>query len=754
MSCCAPVDLSSVPTATGPAAEELALSSRDLGNGLRQTILAVPDMRCGACLSTLENVLRDLPEVEMARANLTTKRVTVNWRAATGEAPNLAGIIASAGYTAHLPGEDLDREDRMMSFLLRALAVAGFCSMNIMGLSVSVWAGADPDTRAAFHLLSAVLALPAVLYSGSIYYTSAWKALSHGKVNMDVPVSIGVLLSFGLSLYDTLAGAPHAYFEASTSLLFVLLVGRTLEHLMRRRARSASAALVGLMPSGAMVVAPDGSTDYLPLTMIAPGMRLRVAAGDRIPVDAIVRSGSSSLDRSFITGESRSQPADEGGKVHAGDLNLANPLTIEATATPDTSTVAELARLLEGVENGRDTYRSVADRAAQLYAPVVHSLSACALLFWWFQTGDFHLALTISISVLIITCPCALGLAVPMVQVVAARRLFEQGIVVKEGSALERLARIDTVVFDKTGTLTTSEPKLLNGEAISSQDMALAAAMASHSRHPLAKAIAAFANPSNSKAFPFTEVREHAGSGIEARLGDDRYALGRRGWATPATADGEADDARTVLGRNGKIVAAFVFGERLRAGAARTVRRLKGRGLGVHMLTGDTSVSAKAVAIRAGIDVVAAGVQPQDKVAYVRSLQSAGKTVLMVGDGINDAAALAAAHASIAPASGSDIGRSSADVIMMRDSLEAVVQSLSVSKSAARLIRQNFALAVAYNVVSIPIALTGHATPLIAAIAMSASSLTVVVNALRLGVGEDRPSARERTGLAAMEPAE
>ncbi|CAN7713889.1 heavy metal translocating P-type ATPase [Rhizobium sp. LjRoot98] len=740
MTCCAPTDLAHGhdPGQRTPGIEEVMLASRDLGDGLRQVALSVPDMRCGACMVQLEMTLARLPDVRSVRANLTTKRVTINWQADNGNSPDFAGSIGAIGYTAVLPTDAVDQSGEEMSGLLRALAVAGFCSMNIMILSVSVWSGADPSTRQALHMMSAALALPAVIYSGATFYRSAWRALVHGRVNMDVPISIGVLLSFGLSLYDTFVEGRHAYFEASTSLLFVLLVGRTLDHMMRKRARSAAAALADMMPKGANVVRADGRIDYVPLNEIGPGTRTLIAAGDRIPADGTILSGISELDRSMLTGESRWESVAPGAQVRAGDLNVGHPLTVEATAAPENSTLAELHRMLEAVEDGRSAYRTLIDRAARLYAPVVHGLSVFAFVIWFVFTRDIHLSLTIAISVLIIACPCALGLAVPMVQVVAARRLFKQGIVARDGSALERLAEIDTVVFDKTGTLTQYDPMLAAGTWKGPLEFSLALSLAKFSSHPMSKAVADYASRGNAETLSLEDVRETPGNGLEATFRGERYRLGRSGWETGGDVfDPNAPSTVVLTRRGGEVLASFQFGERVRAGSAEAVQFLEDRGIAVRMLTGDVPQAANAVARELGIDEVNAAALPKDKAEIVEALQHRGRKVLMIGDGINDALALKTARVSMAPASGSDIGRSAADFILLNGDMDGIRIAMTTAGRAAALIRQNFALAIVYNVVSIPLALSGYASPLIAAVAMSTSSILVVANAVRLDMDAD-----------------
>ncbi|WP_026619400.1 P-type Cu2+ transporter [Ensifer sp. WSM1721] len=741
MSCCSGI---SVPLAEGAArktarAEEIRLASRDLGDGLRQTILSLPEVHCAACIAAVEGALGKIPGVEFARVNLSTRRVTINWRGNDDASPDFAAPLAKIGYASHLASIEEDTQDPVLSSLLRALAVAGFSAMNIMILSVSVWSGADPATRQAFHLISAALALPAIVYSGRIFYRSAWAALWHGRTNMDVPISVGVLLAFGLSVYDTLENAAYAYFDASTSLLFVLLAGRTLDHLMRGKARSAVGALARLAPRGANVIRADGAIDYVPLSEIKPGMHLLVAAGERVPVDGVVVKGASELDCSLVSGESHWMHAAAGSAVKSGVLNLSNPLTLRATASADESFFAEMTRMMEAAESGRSKYRRIADRAAGLYSPVVHGTALLSLLAWLCATGDLHKAITIAIAVLIITCPCALGLAVPMVQVVAARRLFERGIMARDGSAFERLREIDTVLFDKTGTLTLGEMRFVNAGSIQPRLLSLAAAMARVSQHPASVAIAsAGAGRQAVPVMMFDSLEEIHGCGIEGRAGDAVYRLGRPSWASTAMQIDVGPSSAIVLSRDGETMAVFAFEDSVRPGARELVQSLRSAGLSVSIVSGDRDAAVSFVARQLDIEEFSAELQPGQKVEAIRALAATGRKVLMIGDGLNDAPALAAAHVSIAPSTATDVGRSASDFVFLGYSLLAVREIIQTASRADVLIRQNFAMAIAYNVVSVPFAIAGLVTPLAAALAMSLSSIVVVGNALRLGAKVDK----------------
>lgn len=718
------------------------MASRDLGDQLHQTVLSVPTMHCAVCIGAVEQVLAGLAGVEHVRANLSMRRVVVNWKPFAGSPPNIVKALAEAGYDAHLPSSEADTENPLLSHLIGALSVSGFCSMNIMLLSVSVWSGTDPATRQSFHAISALLAVPAVFYGGISFYRSAWRALSHGRLNMDVPISVGVLLSFALSLYDTAAAAPHAYFEASTSLIFVLLAGRVLDHMMRRKARSAVKALARVMPLGASVSRDDGSLDFVPLSDVRSGMLLRIKPGERVPTDGVVVDGISDLDSAFLTGESAWRPVQTGSMVRAGELNRTGLLLMSATAAPEHSMLSEITRMLEAAEDGRSRYRRLADRAAGIYAPAVHSLAAIAFGGWYVATGNVHTALTVAIAVLIITCPCALGLAVPMVQVVLARRLFEQGVMANDGSAFERLQEIDTVVFDKTGTLTSGTLHLAPSDNPCSGSLALAQSLAGSSTHPLCKALWAYCQNGGPEHFQFSEVREIPGKGVEGRRDGDLYRLGRREWALAGDQARPQDTTSVTMSRNGVFVADFRFREELLPGAAELVAYLKSRGMRVVLLSGDTDEAVIAAATAVGIADCRSGLLPDEKAVTVRALQAQGRKVLMIGDGINDAVALRSAHASIAPAHGSDISRNAADLIYLGSELGVLSRVLGDVTQAGALVRQNFTLAVVYNMISVPIALLGYATPLAAAIAMSTSSLLVVANAMRLGKGSFLPQFR------------
>ncbi|MBP2445136.1 Cu2+-exporting ATPase [Rhizobium leguminosarum] len=693
----------------------------------------------------MEKALSALPYVRKARVNLTSRRVTCVYAEKTEDgAADPTGIIAAingAGYRAHLFTPIAVENDKTRNQLLLAVGVSGFAAANIMLLSVSVWSGADAATRDLFHWISAMIAAPALVYAGRFFFRSAWNALKHGRTNMDVPISLAVTLSYAVSLWETAHHGEHAWFDATVSLLFFLLIGRTLDHVMREKARAAINGLARLAPRGALVLGPNGSRRYVPLDEIVVGDEIAVAVGERIPVDGMVVGGESDLDLAIVTGESSPVAVASGVGVSSGAINLTGSLVVRATKLAKNSLLAEIISLMEAAEGGRARYRRIADRAAALYSPAVHLLALVSFLAWGLIGGDWKHAMLVAVAVLIITCPCALGLAVPVVQVVAAGELFRRGIMVKDGSALERLAEIDTVAFDKTGTLTMGSPRLVRGEAADEADLAKAVGLALHSRHPLSQALARSAG---NAATPFDRVNEIPGGGLEAACGDEVYRLGNATFACGAAPPRSTVDSplsEVVLSRNGVALARFFFEDALRPGAQDAIKELGSSRFETLIVSGDRQSVVDNVAQVLGISRAMGALTPRQKVDECQRLGESGHRVLMVGDGINDAPALAAAHVSMAPATASDIGRQAADLVFFNDRLDAVPQAIAVARRSAALIRQNFALAIGYNVLAVPVAIAGLATPLIAAVAMSTSSIIVVTNALRLNAAATRSPA-------------
>ncbi|MEH6545469.1 MAG: heavy metal translocating P-type ATPase [Sneathiella sp.] len=699
--------------------------------------LLVENMHCANCIKNIEETLQSNPAVIDARVNFSTRRLFVRWHEDRAIAGDLLRPVISMGYPLTPYNPDLIQaasaaEDRQ---LLKALAVAGFAAANVMLLSVSVWAGFFSEdmgdaTRSFLHWISAMIALPAVAYAGQPFFKSALGALKNGRLNMDVPISLAVLLASAMSLSETIQGGEHTYFDASVTLLFFLLIGRYLDRAARNKARSAAERLLLLKSVAATVINVDGTQQTIPADAVMPGHLVQITVGERLPVDGVVSSGRSELDISLVTGESLPVFVTTGDEVFAGTMNLQGPLEVTATKTGDNTLLGDIVRLMEAAEQGRAKYVRLADRIAEIYAPAVHILAALTFAGWWFFGANWQVALLQAVAVLIITCPCALGLAVPVVQVVASGRLLGKGILVKSADGLERLAQIDTVVFDKTGTLTEGRLELQNQSEISEEDLDLAASIARASHHPLALAISRHRQVT---VKPF-DVQELPGEGLKAVVDGTEIKLGNRIWTGAIASEGleEAAGPELWLVVAGKEPVQFRFLDQVRPAARQTIQRLVRQGYGVEIISGDRIAVVEQIAGELGIENWKAQQKPEDKVARLEALREAGRKVVMIGDGLNDAPALAAAHVSISPSTAADISQTAADFVFQGRSLTAVFETIKVAKFAHRLVVQNFSLAFLYNAIAVPLAVAGFVTPLFAAIAMSASSLAVCLNSLRL----------------------
>ncbi len=470
----------------------------------------------------------DLDGVANARVNLSSHRLAVTWDPDETDPETLLKRLEDLGYGAHPfdPGRVKSDEVRENKRLLRAMAVAGFAAMNVMLLSISVWAGnvsdITPETRDFFHWLSAVITLPAAAYAGQPFFRSAWRVLRKGHLNMDVPISIGVILALFLSVLQTIQHQEEAYFESALMLLFFLLIGRWLDQMMRLKTRAFAENLTALKAETAMKLFADEGLREVPLSRIEPGDRVLVRPGERLSVDGTVLVGSSEIDQSLVTGETGFMPVASGDLVYAGTLNGEGALTISVTAAAKGTLLDEVNRLIDDAMEAKSRYRQLADRAAEWYAPIVHTASALTFIAWWLYGIGWQPSLVIAISVLIITCPCALGLAIPAVQVVASGSLFRNKVLLNRSDALERFAKVDMVVFDKTGTLTRPSAGIANPEICDEESLKLAIALAKASSHPLSAAIATM----NRHIRPMENTREEKGQGLLAMHDGEEIRLG------------------------------------------------------------------------------------------------------------------------------------------------------------------------------------------------------------------------------------
>lgn len=718
-----------------PLAQKIAAE-----RGQGDIILSLPSVHCAVCISDVERALTRHPGVQAARVNLTLRRVLID---APGlNAAELIPVVEAIGYEAHeldagaLSSAAADRQSRD---LLMRIGVSGFAMMNVMILSVAVWSGAEAATRDLFHWISAAIALPTIAFAGRPFFASAWNSVRHGRLGMDVPIALALILASTISVYETWHSGPHAYFDGVVSLCFFLLVGRYLDYRTRAVARSAAEELTALEVPRAFLVGQDGD-HAVNVADLVPGDLIRVRPGSRIPADGEVVQGHSDIDRSLLTGESVPVTAGPGLALSVGEVNLTGPLVIRVTAAGRDSSLARLSALVAAAESARGRYTTLAERASRLYAPVVHLLALASFIVWFWMTVDARIAVNVAAAVLIITCPCALGLAVPAVVTAASGRLFRKGLLIKDGTALERLAEVDTVIFDKTGTLTMGTPQLHDPEGIPKAMRPFALALAEASSHPLSLALTAALRGMGVQPAILAQVTEHPGFGVAARIEEGQIEgaeirLGRADWVGANPAEHAQDAMRTLSATWLKLPGAgplrLEFVDQLRPGAIDTIREIRASGRQVLLLSGDASPVVSDLAMRLQIPDWHAEVLPAEKAQHVTALAKAGAKVLMVGDGLNDTAALTAAHVSISPATALDAARVASDIVLMGNDLSPVSEALTLARRARARIKENFAISFGYNIVAVPIALTGFATPLLAALAMSLSSICVTLNALR-----------------------
>ncbi|MGH1483013.1 MAG: heavy metal translocating P-type ATPase [Geminicoccales bacterium] len=702
---------------------------RDLGNGLASLSCSIDGMHCGACATKIERGLERVNGVALAQANATTKRLRIVWDPGLAKTADLIETVRGLGFTAHAyaePGEK-SRNDQSETNLLIPLAVAGFGMMNIMGLSFASWAGLVSDmsagTQALMHGLSAAIAVPVAVYAGAVFYSPAWTALRHGRMTMDLPITLAIITTMIASLHGTFTGSDHVYFDAAISLIFFLLIGRVLDQMLRRRSDAASSALRELSGGAARRLGMDGALECVLVDALKPGDTLLMSPGERIPVDGRLLSDQVEVEESLISGETLPKLKKKGDHVIGGSIVIGQAVRIDVTATSETSRLSTIADLMEAAENHRGRGQRLADRFARGYGPLVIGAALLGFLFWWLILDAAPTeAMMIAVAVLVVTCPCAAGLATPAVVTRAINRLMAEGVIVKSGDALERLAEIDAVLIDKTGTLTDASLQLDRDTDWGA--LQAAAAIGANSAHPLARALV--------DACPgavMTGVREVRGEGLEARDGARLGSASFVGLGSQEPADGpvlwyRAAEAEPI---------ALSFSDRPRPDAEALVSGLEQQGLSVSLISGDHRRAVADLAARIGIRDWHASMQPETKLRHVQRQSAAGERLLMIGDGLNDAPSLAAAHVSMSPSSAIAVTQTAADIILTGDRLTPAITAIDTARRAKKLIRENLIVATLYNVVTLPIALAGGLTPLIAAILMSSSSLLVMLNAMRIG---------------------
>lgn len=702
-------------------------------DGLNTLSLLVGGVHCAVCIQKIESSILKLSLIKEARLNFSTGRFNIVWEGSSTLANQFVNIITSLGYTVNPYNPDIEKTtlDAENRFLLLCLGVAGFAMGNIMLLSVGLWTTTTETmgiaTRELLHLVSGLIAIPAVMFSGRPFFRSAFSVLKKGQTNMDVPISLGLILACGMSVFEIFQHGEHTYFDSAVMLMFFLLIGRYMDFRARKNARSAATDLIKTL-SGFATVIEDGKHHRLLIRDLREGMTVLVGAGENIPVDSVIIDGRSEVDTSLITGETLPRDVGVGDMVFAGTINQSAPIRLIVSKAAEDSVLADVVRLMEKAEQGQAKYVRLADRVARAYTPVVHILAISAFILWFgFLNASWQDALMIAVTVLIVTCPCALGLAVPVVQVLASGVLMKRGILVKSGDALERLAVIDTILFDKTGTLTIGKPELVG--QYNEKTLAIAASLATHSRHPLSKSLS---SSYHGEILSIENVTEHAGQGLEGFYQGQKIRIGNRSWCGVTDDTPHSDNLEIWYRCEQNPPLCFTFKDELKKDSKSTIEALRKSGLTMALLSGDRKNVVDSIAKEIGLENSIAEMSPIDKYNYLEKLKSENHKILMVGDGLNDAPVLAGADISMAPGTAIDMAQNAADIVFMGDKFSPVLTAYNIAVLTQKLVKQNFALSILYNFIAVPVAFMGLITPMLAALAMSLSSLIVIANSFRL----------------------
>jgi Cu2+-exporting ATPase len=709
--------------------------------------LILEGITCTACLWLNEAHLKRLSGVRAVQMNYATRRARVFWDRTHLSLSEILRSVRAIGYDAYPydPARHQQLQVRERRGLLLRLGVAGILGAQVMTLSVALyvgdWSGTDPALRTFFYYVSFLLTLPVLLYSGWAFFRGAWNDLRRARAGMDVPIALGLSGAFAASVWTTVTGVGTVYYDSVSMFIFLLLAGRYVEYAARVRAIESAESLVQARPAVAMRLDAQGTVTQVSVAELVPGDVVRVRPGDTVPADGCVMAGTSSVNESLLTGESRPLTKEPGDAVIAGSINVESPLTVRIDNTGADTVLSAILRLLDRAQTEKPELAKLADRIAGGFVVGVLVLAALCGLYWW--QVDPARAWMIVVVVLVVTCPCALGLATPTALAAATGTLARAGLLTTRGHALETLARATHFIFDKTGTLTRGELTVVRVDAhattSASECAALAAALERHSEHPLARALIS-ASPHDER--DANEVANYPGEGLRGVVADVPLYIGTVSFVHRMTglqidvgrlmSSCRHGETAVVLATPRTHLATFILRDTLRSGAVESLTELKNLGKHLVLLTGDHAPAAEHVARELDIDTIQVRLKPHEKLAYVQRLQESGAVVAMIGDGINDAPVLAAAHVSIAMGGAAHVSAASADMILLASDLRRLVTGLRVARRSLAIIRQNLVWASAYNIIAVPAAALGWVTPWMAALGMSLSSLFVVLNAARL----------------------
>ncbi|MDJ0927849.1 MAG: cation-translocating P-type ATPase [Gammaproteobacteria bacterium] len=709
-------------------------------DGSKNAQLLLQGVRCAACSWLIENALGSTAGVQAVRVDPVTTRTSLSWNPRKVQLSELLQQLARLGYTPFPYTEDATEQAATVErrVALKRLILAGLGMMQVMSFAVALYMGAwrDAEIEEFLRLISLVVATPVVFYSGAPFFVGAWHRLRARSLGMDVPVALAIGGAWAASVWNTFTGGGEVYFDSATMFVFFLSAARFLEMAGRHRALSLTGALARHLPRVATRLV-DGQLQEVGVIELRPGDRVLVQPGRAVPADGVLETTAAHVDESLLTGESRSIEKQCGETVVAGSIAQTEALQFTVTRVGADTVMAQIARLVGDAGSRKPKLVEVADRIAGYFVGAVLIAALIVGVIWWQLAPER--AFEVVLAVLVVTCPCALALATPAAFTVASSALARAGFMVRRAGALQVLAQVTDVVFDKTGTLTSHaagiESIQTTGELDEQACLSIAAALEAQSEHPLARAF-----PAPRQGLTAADVRAVPGAGLTGRVNGQVWRIGSLEFVTGPDVDAaaalgdEGEDARLVyLAGEAGVVAVFRIAEQLRDGSAAAVAALGGLGLRNRIASGDRAGPVKSLATRLGIERWRAGMKPDDKLAYVKALQDQNHIVAMLGDGINDSPVLAGADVSIAMGSGTSLAQHSADCVLMSTSLASLPAAISKARATMRVVRQNLAWAVGYNLVALPLAATGVLAPWMAALGMSASSLLVTANALRLG---------------------